>query len=395
MTQPSLPKILCVDDDWNLLSSLNRVLRAQFNVKITHHASNAIDILEKDPDFAVVMSDLRMPGIQGLAFLERVKKLAPDAVRVLFTGQAEVKDAVAAINDGLVFRFVLKPCPSLLLVKTLLSAVEQHRLVTAERTLLQQTLRECVNALVEVLSAAQPAAFGQALRLKKYAVEMAEIADPAERWQVEVAALLSQLGAVTLGAETLERVRNGEQLSPDEQALVDAAPAVAVKLVGNIPRLEAVREILAHIQARYDGSGTIRFNVAGDRIPLGARILKLASDFETLLARGRSVEDAIEGLRSQRAWYDPTLLETFIARQSGNAQAGEIAELPLNEVQPGMVFVDDVVASNGLLLATRQQEVTDSLIERIRTFWRNVAGGITVRVLLPKQAAPALAGARA
>jgi response regulator RpfG family c-di-GMP phosphodiesterase len=388
VTSPELPRVLCVDDDWNLLSGLERTLRGQFNVKMTHTPSNAIAILTSDPGFAVVMSDLRMPGMQGTTFLDRVRRLAPDAVRVLFTGQAELSDAVAAVNEGQIFRFLLKPCPSALVVKTVLAAVEQHRLVQAERTLLQVTLRETVSALMDVLVVSHPIAFSRAMRLRRYAVEASAQIDAAERWQIELAALLSPLGSITMGAETLERLRIGEKLPPEEQALADAAPNVAARLIGSIPRLEPVRDILAHVHARFDGSGPIRFSVAGTRIPFGARVIKLGTDFEIALSRSASMAGAVEALEARRSWYDPELVAPFLERRREEAEALAPIDVRLSGVRPGMMFLEDVVIG-GTVVAARRQEITPSLIERIKAHWRELAQTLTVRVLAPRDAAVA------
>jgi DNA-binding NtrC family response regulator len=106
-----------------------------------------LERLSSDGPFAVVVSDMRMPEMNGAAFLAQVRERAPDTVRVLLTGQADLDSAIAAVNEGQIFRFLTKPCAPEMLISSLRAAEEQHRLITAERVLLEQTLHGAVKAL--------------------------------------------------------------------------------------------------------------------------------------------------------------------------------------------------------------------------------------------------------
>src|SRR6202041_2738668 len=181
----------------------------------------------------------------GAAFLEQARQTRPDAVRMLLTGHVDIETAVLAVNRGQIFRFLTKPCPTAELVEAFDRAVEQHRLITAERVLLEQTLRGSIKMLTDVLSLANPAAFGRATRVKTQAVELATKAGLEKTWQIEVAAMLSQIGGLTLPAATVDKLYYGEPESAEERLMADRLPAVADSLLGNIPRLEEVRACLA------------------------------------------------------------------------------------------------------------------------------------------------------
>src|SRR5919204_6882078 len=160
------PRILCVDDEEFILDGLRDTLRRAFEVHTATGASEALAMLRKEPDaYAVVLSDMRMPGMFGSEFLREARTVAPNAVRMLLTGYADVDSAIRAVNDAQLFRFLTKPCEPEQLVRACIAALAQHRLITAERVLLEQTLRGSVNALVEVLALASPAAFGRAGRV--------------------------------------------------------------------------------------------------------------------------------------------------------------------------------------------------------------------------------------
>src|SRR5262249_43678615 len=155
------------------------------------------------------------------------------------TGHAEVDSAIAAVNRGAVFRFLTKPCPPPELLSAVDAAVELHKTTVAEQTLLEQTLHGSIKMLTEVLSITNPVSFGRAQRIKQHVTSLLDKLELGERWQVEVAAMLSQLSSFTLPPETLEKVYYGAQLTPEEQAMLDRAPDVTEQLLGHIPRLEA------------------------------------------------------------------------------------------------------------------------------------------------------------
>src|ERR1035441_2693555 len=123
------PRVLCVDDEPAVLDSLRRQLYAEFAVVGAESGPEALALLRGDASFAVLVSDMRMPGMDGAAVLAQALSVRPDTVRILLTGQADMDDAIAAVNYGHVFRFLIKPCPRPVLVKALTDAVDQHRTI--------------------------------------------------------------------------------------------------------------------------------------------------------------------------------------------------------------------------------------------------------------------------
>ena len=220
------PRVLCVDDEPAVLDSLRRQLYAEFAVVGAESGPEALALLGKDPSFAVLVTDMRMPGMDGATVLARAKAMRPGTVRVLLTGHADVEDAIAAVNDGNVFRYLVKPCPRAVLVDALTDAVEEHRTIKAERELVEHTLRGSVSALFEVLSLANPTAFARAARIRAIVLEMVEAMRPEQAWRIEIAAMLSQIGTVVLAPETVSKLNAGLPLSPEERSQVDllAAP---------------------------------------------------------------------------------------------------------------------------------------------------------------------------
>jgi DNA-binding NtrC family response regulator len=191
------PHILCVDDEPHVLEGMAVHLRRRFVVKTAVSGNDGLQLLADDKAIVAVVSDMRMPGLDGAAFLQKVRVATPDVVRMLLTGQADLPVAVAAVNEGQIFRFLPKPCPPPALLAAIEAAVAQHRLITAERLLIERTINGSIKLLAEVLELTNPVSFARAKRIKELVVGTAEKLHLEDRWQLEAAALLSQIGWTT------------------------------------------------------------------------------------------------------------------------------------------------------------------------------------------------------
>ena len=256
---PARPRILCVDDEPQILESLQDTLYEHFDVRIAGSGAEGLARLGDEPDeYALIISDMQMPVMPGSVFLREARRVAPDATRILLTGYADLDAAVSAVNEGQLFRFLMKPCRAADLLAACEAALEQHRLRTSERVLLEQTLKGSVKALADVLALANPAAFGRSARVRKLVALLAGELQLEDSWEVEVSALLVHIGAVTLPAETAEKLYAGARLTPGEQDMVDHIPKLTRRILENIPRLEGVLEILDDYQRSYGDRGAGR-----------------------------------------------------------------------------------------------------------------------------------------
>jgi response regulator RpfG family c-di-GMP phosphodiesterase len=377
-------RILCVDDEPNVLDGLRRSLRRSYDVVVALGGEAGIQALHQQGPFAVVISDQRMPGVDGVAFLEHVHQRFPDTIRILLTGFTHVDAAIAAVNRGAVFRFLTKPCPQEVLESAIAAGVEQHRLVTAERVLLEQTLHGSIRALTDVLALVHPAGFGRAARAKSLAADLVANLGYLGGWQIEIAAMLSQIGTVTLPSELVEKHYGGKPLMHAERAAVERLPRIAGDLVANIPRMEEVRDILYDLGLRYDGVGTQPGRPVGDAIPWQSRLLRLVLDLDLLESQGMQRTAALAVLRDRQGWYDPALYEALVSLHGEGDSERQVLELELGAIRPGMVFAEDVHSTTGILLIARGQEVSERLVERVRNLLHLVERRQLVRVLTPR-----------
>lgn len=359
-TSQSRPRVLCVDDEPLVLDGLKDILGRSFEVTVATSAAGGLEVLRDEPDaYAIVISDMRMPIMGGADFLRSARAVAPDAVRMLLTGHADLQAAIRAVNGARLFRFLTKPCEAQELLGACVAALGQHRLQSAERVLLEETLRGSVDALAEVLALASPAAFGRAGRVKELAGRLARAAGLRNGWEIEVAAMLADIGAVTLPQQTAEKVYAGARLTAHEAAMVERVPAVTRQLLTKIPRLEGVLEILdKHRVAPCDEPAG-----AWNGVPAGARVLRIAVDYVELESQGAPRTVAVGAMRS-RERYDRQLLDMF-ADVIG-AEAAVVIELTVAKLRVGMTLADDARSTRGELLLARGQRVTERLVERIR-----------------------------
>ena len=374
-------KILCVDDEVNILLSLQRQLRKQIHLESALGPEKALAAIERDGPFAVVVSDLQMPGMNGLELLARVRELSPATVRIMLTGQADLDTAIAAVNQGNIFRFLTKPCSAEQLAGTLNAALEQHRLITVEQNLLENTLHASVKVLTEVLSLVHPAAFSRATRIHRYVRHMAAHLKLRDAWQFEVAALLSQVGCITLEPGALDRIYIGDEISDEEKKMFAAHPAAGGELLAHIPRLEAAACMIANQNRSFEEPIARPANVSQETVATGAHLLRAAMDFDRLITRNRSYEEALEKMQARAQDYDPACLKAlaaYIAPECGMA----VRVLKSAELLPGMVVDQDVRSKTGLLLLAKGQEVTLSVLGRLRAFAAKIGIAEPVRVLV-------------
>ncbi len=360
-------RILFVDDDPSILAGFRRQLHKQFDVSTAESGQAGLDLIVDSAPFVVIVADMNMPGIDGIQFLRQVKKIAPDTVRIMLTGQSDMQVAIEAVNEGSIFRFLTKPCPADVLVKSLAAGIEQYRLITAEKELLEKTLSGSVKVLSDVLALTRTKSFGHAQRVRRLVKELMSRLRIGSAWEIDVAAMLSQIGCVTVPDEVLVKFYKGAEVTQDERQMFHAHPAIGAELIQSIPRLENVAKIIAYQEKGFDGSGVPRDDISGEDIPLGARLLKITLDFDKHTMSGSSLPDALQQLTRSSALYDPRAMEALREVIAGEL-VYEIKSMRVDELPPGMILGADVKTREDVLLVPRGQEVTATLLLRLKNF---------------------------
>jgi CheY-like chemotaxis protein len=383
-------KILLVDDEPAILSAFGRTLRhgtikarrpdfPEFSIETADGGEAAMAAIRTHGPYAVIISDLRMPGMDGVTLLEGARAAAPESVRIMLTGQGDITTAIDAVNRGALFRFLTKPCPPDTLIAAVEAGLAQYQLVIAERQLLDQTLAGSVKVLTEVLTLVNPTASSRALRVSRLVGHMVERLQLPDAWQLELASLLSQIGYLALGVEP--DANGGAVTVPDDgQPRGQMHPDAARDLLAHIPRLERVAAIVGGQADAYDpADGAIPLRDR-DQVRLGSQVLRVAIAFDAGLCGGLSHDDALSRLRLRPGLYDPVLVNALTGAELP-AAAYVPRRVPVADLCAGMLLDQDVRNGSGLLLIARGQEVTLPLLIRLRSLVTAGAIDTQLRVL--------------
>ncbi len=376
-------KVLFVDDEVDVLEGLRRTLHKEFEVHIAVGGAQALAVIEEHGPFPVVVSDMRMPGMSGAQLLARVKELAPDTVRILLTGYTDLNSAIEAVNDGHVFRFLTKPCPKELLVRSIAEAVEQYRLITVEHNLLEDTLLGSIKVLADVLNAANPEAFGRSLRIARYVRHMAAKLGADPHWSYEAAAALSQLGCITLDSDLILRAYTGAELSAEEQKLFNSHPEAGARLLEQIPRLGPVAWMISHqLSEEIPNHVPGLSETAENETVLGAKILKLAIEFDSMRMLSFSAAQAVEKFLTKYKDLPREAIEALKTLGPVPTEM-ELRKISTSKLAVGMYLDQEIRNKQGMLLVPKGQEITQPILMRIANHWRTGTIENEIMALVP------------
>ena len=411
------PVVLFVDDEPNILSSLKRLFRPMgYKVLTADGGAAGLAILRNEARVDLVVSDMRMPEMDGARFLELVRESWPETIRLLLTGYSDVTSILAAINRGEIYRYITKPWEDndiLLVVRHALErrALEQEkeRLETLTRVQNDElkTLNLSLEAKVEARTAEVRASrdtimetnkklksnFITTIKIFSSMIEMrggnlaghsrrvADLArriavkmglDANETQEVFIAALLHDIGKIGFPDELLSLPVN--LLTGDNLGIFRKHPVRAEQLLMPLDDLRGVAAVLRSHMERFDGGG-FPDGILGFAIPLGARILALASDYDNLqigalVQRRVLVADAKQLIYdSSGKRYDPGVVAAFRALLDGDVieKPKDLATLA-KYLQPGMVLSRDLVSPDGLMLLSADHVLDARMIAQVTDF---------------------------
>ena len=359
------PRVLFVDDEENVLHGIARLVRNLVDAELATSAPAAARLLEKSvvdgaSPFAAIVSDMRMPLMDGAVLLKHANEVAPDTTRLLLTGYTDLPSAIAAVNDGNIFRVLTKPCQPAQMHSALKAAIKQHELVRDHRDLLDRTLRGAVEALTETLSMAHPAASARASRLGLLVRQVCDRLQLPDVWRADVAAQLCEIGVMTLPPEALVALETGEPRSIEIARMLDALPGVANGVLSRIPRMEEVSEIVG-AQYLVDDPNPSRLARANQ----AARVLQAVREYDALIMLDHQPDVAVHLLR-RRAHLDCDVVDALQVVVSPHGLV--VREMDISQLETGMVLGADLRTSTGVLLANQGQLITEEMLAGIHNF---------------------------
>jgi CheY-like chemotaxis protein len=367
-------RVLFVDDEPNVLDGIRRQLRNRVDLETATSAAAGLELIRSRGPFAVVVSDMRMPEMDGARFLTHVNELEPESVRMVLTGQADLDSTIKAVNEGRIFRFLLKPCDSDTLFGVVKAGIDQYRLITAEKHLLENTLQATVKVLTDVLGIINPVAQRRALQVQRFAEAAAESLKLPHQWQYRLAATMAKVGCITLPPEMLARIYSGGIVTDDERRMYESHPLVAGKLIGNIPRLEGVAAMVAmqmQVPGRDLASGDAS-TWAPERI--GAALLWAAVRFDRHINEGRAPQQAAMLVNQAAPGLPLAITEAMVNAISSDSGLVMSRKVSLRDLSIGMTIDADVMSERGTRLVTRGTKVNSTVLERLKA----VASGVGI-----------------
>ncbi len=420
--------LLAVDDEPNILAALRRLFRATgWRILTAGHADEALALLAKEPVDAV-LSDMRMPGMDGVQLLEQVSQGWPRTARLLLTGQADLGSTIAAINRGRLHRYITKPWNDDELVLTLRQVAQGQQLEADKQALERLTQQQndelkALNSNLEARVALRTEELGAAnTRLKRnyltsikaftalielrgsaqvgHARQVAELArriaqamevDADTAHDLPIAALLHDIGHIGLSDAVLARPVN--RLDRDELRRYRLHPVLGEQALLASDDMQGVAPLIRAHHERWDGQG-FPDGLRGAAIPLGARILAVADAYEDLRS-GRIDGQALSPLDARRtvlagrgSLFDPTVVDAFASLFSATPSRPAVPTLRLRtaDLRAGQTLTQDFLSPEGVLLLSAGQRLNDDLIGRICAFERRHGLALLLAVKLPSEA---------
>lgn len=366
-------KVLLVETAANPLGKVRDELARRYDLTAVVGVEEAMLAVRSGGPFAVAVSDYKMPRKDGLAFFSVLRQIQPETVRLLQVPYGDMDVAVGAVADDLIFRFVVKPLSVDALARHIEAAVAQHKLLTAERAFLAETMHGAVQALTDVLSLANPAAFGRAQRIRGLVHRMATLMQVPDFWEVDMAAMLSHIGCVSLPIAVLEKISMGKDLTVAERKLFESHPTLGAGLLAHIPRLGGVAEVI-RLQHAANEPG----------VPLGARMLKVALDYDMLVHKGIPSSQIFRRMKGTRGAYDETMiaaLESAIPSDTGYVRR----MVGMRDLKEFMILEENIVTTDGMLLLAKDSELNENNIYRLIESKQSFDIREPVKVLVPER----------
>ncbi len=276
-------KILIVDDEPDNLALLYRTLRGKYDIVKSTSPLAALDIL-KGEDFNCILSDHKMPEMDGVEFLKRCYEISPNCMRLLVTAYSDAGILIDAINYAKIYRYIKKPYSPDELLLIVENALEYWQLKNDNSRLvndLKELLAGTITAIVEALDSKDAYTLGRSRRVTFYSVKMAKALHLSEATtgKIELAGLLHDIGMIGVSDDILAKV---EQLTPDEYTEIKKHVHHSVKILDDIKQLKDVVEIIRYHHEFYDGNG-YPYGKKGDEIPIGSRIIAVADAFDSMV----------------------------------------------------------------------------------------------------------------
>jgi len=360
--------ILLVDDEQAVLDGIARRLGKDYPLTMANEPLAALDMLSGNQRFAVILTDMQMPGMDGVQFIRRAREISPQAVFLMLTGNQDLPTATRALNEGQVFRYFTKPCASADLRAGLDAALRQWDLLQAERELLQRTFVGSVNILCDIMGIAQPLLSVINERMQRLIRTACGTLGWRTHWEYLVAGKLALVGFVLIKPEAFANFLSNRPLSESDKKLYFGALETSAQLLTKIPRLE---RIAALVRRMGQTDGALPPGAEGDLncdVQSGGTMLGLALA-HVIGTRKFGVDPAINSAVRQLYWSpDSRLMQVFRDQDKRIlTSSGMTKQLHLSQLSAGMVLAEDINVSSSHIALRAGDILTDIAVAHLPT----------------------------
>ncbi len=327
--------VLIVDDEENNLQLLRRTFRGKYNILMAHNGLEALDVVKQHGDeISLIVSDQKMPVMEGTEFLKQVKETNPQIVKILLTGHVDTDILVAAINDCELFQYILKPFEPEELKIAVENGIEKYSMASNNKVFyneLRELFYKTIRAISNALDTKDSYTNGHSLRVTLYSMILAKELNLDDSYleDIEIAGLLHDIGKIAMPKSIL--CKNG-RLTDDEFLVMKSHPVRGEKIVINIKKLEVISEWVKSHHEKWDGTG-YPDGLKGEEIPLAGRIIALADTYDAMTSTrpyrtALSHETAISEIkRCTGTQFDPKLATIFVSLSDKIDEARKNPEL--------------------------------------------------------------------
>ncbi|MFO1092759.1 MAG: response regulator [Planctomycetaceae bacterium] len=359
-----------MDDEETVLDLYKLQLGIEFEISTAVSAETALEQLRGGAEYAVIVADKHLPGMAGDVLLQFVQAEWPATVRIMLTADSHQVVAADAVNRGHVFRFLNKPCLAAEFRTAVRDAVREHQSRCAEHDILASTVNGSVRLLSEVLAIVRPDACSRARRICRTAEQICRRYCDSDAWEVSIAAMLCELGCLTLPPALVHRALRRAPLATDEAELWDSHPRIAHDLISHIPRLQRIAKIVLLQNEPYQPSSELSGDNQRD-VRWRASCLRIVLRWDNLVEAGHTSGDAAAQILDEAEEYPPDVVAAFRTVVEQDSRRS-IRELRAGELSKGMVLAEDLKDVRGRLLLTKGQEIGAGVLIQISPAWKGL-----------------------
>ncbi len=380
-------EVLIVDDSEDnrlILEALTRDLNYRSIMAI--NGKEAQEILKKQIPILLLL-DINMPEMDGIELLKWIKseERLKDLPVLMVSASDDSENIIQCLQLG-AEDFIPKPFEPEILEARMNNALVRQKAKLTEKELLEKTFVGSVKVLSNLLTLLVPKIFGRVTRIQRYAKAIASLLDYDNIWEIELASLFSMVGTIMVPNETLEKIVQGKNLSPDERLQYDSHPTFGAKLLSNVPRLEKIAEVVKYQNWNPDLSKNENSTnlTSKESIPFGSHILRAAIEFESIQSRSRNPVEFIKYLHANEKHLEPEFLSAM-EKTMYMDYSKDVKSLTIEQIKEGMVFAEDVFTKSDSKIIGQWQEVSEAFSIRLKQIHSKLGVKEPILMYVPKE----------